>query len=65
MLILDPLVVHTKKRITFTITVRVEAAPGRLVFHSFLTDPDINCQDVASVTVSICIRLFLSYSYPA
>lgn len=61
MIILDPLVVYTKKSITFTITIKIEpTASGRLVFHSFLTDPDVNCQDVASVTVSFCIRLVIS-----
>ena len=53
MIILDPVIVYTKKSITFVITIKIEpTAPDRLVYHSFLTDPDINCQDVASVTVS-------------
>ena len=53
MLILDPVVVYTKKSITFTIYIKIEpTASDRLGFHSFLNDPDSNCQDVAALTVS-------------
>jgi hypothetical protein len=63
MIILDPVVVHSKKSITFTIQIKIEpTASGRLVFHSFLTNPDINCQDVASVTVSF---LYVCSSFTA
>lgn len=54
MIILAPFIVYTKKSITFSITLKIEpTASNRLVFHSFLTDPDTYCQNVASVTVSL------------
>ena len=44
-LILSPLVVYAQKGIIFTITMRVlPTASGRLVFHSFLNDPDTYCE---------------------
>lgn len=52
LLVLDPLVINAKKWITFTVTVEIQStASGRLVFHSFLNDPDTYCEAVASVTV--------------
>ena len=52
-LIVDSLMIYTKKSITFTITMKVlPEASGRLVFHSFLIDPDTYCERVSSATVS-------------
>jgi len=59
-IILDPLIVYTKKSITYTITIKIEpTASGRLVFHSFLNDPDTYCRDVASITVSFPLKFVL------
>jgi len=59
-LILSPLVIYAQKSIKFTITMRVLlTASGRLVFHSFLNDPDIYCEKVASETVSLFIPLLV------
>ena len=65
MIILDPVIVYIKKSITFVITIKIEpTASDRLVLHSFLTDPSINCQDVASVTVSFFVYVCSSPKRP-
>ena len=59
-LLLDPLMIYTKKSITFTIIMKVlPMATGRLVFHSFLHDPHTDCKRVSSATVSSAVFVSL------
>jgi len=59
-LLLDPLMIYTKKSITFTIIMKVlPTATGRVVFHSFLYDPDTDCKRVSSATVSSAVFVSL------
>jgi hypothetical protein len=54
LLVLDPLVVYAKRSIKFTITIQImPTASGRLVFRTFLNDPDTFCQMVSSATVRL------------
>ncbi|EWM20622.1 hypothetical protein Naga_101150g1 [Nannochloropsis gaditana] len=54
LLILDPVIIHAKRSIKFTITIQImSTASGRLVFRTFLTDPHTNCQMVTSKTLTV------------
>jgi hypothetical protein len=50
----DPVIVHTKKREYFSLSVFIEdTASDRLVFRSFLEDPEDYCEATSALTVRL------------
>jgi hypothetical protein len=49
---LDPVQIHTKAKLQFTIHVRISSsASGRLTFHTFLDDYEAYCEATDALTV--------------